>query len=97
MRDTSIQDPPPPRLLLQPWQLTRSWMWTSQEQDGGSGSGGEVAVSTPSPTGSLRILDAHEAAVPAPRTAAACLSPWQPGQKTNLLGSKLESYVGARS
>lgn len=50
-----------------------------------------------SPTGSLRILYAQQAAVPAPRTAAACLSPWQPGQKTNLLGSKLESYLGARS
>lgn len=61
-----------------------------QGQTGASVSGGERAVSSPLPHhGCLRILDVGEAAGPSSLAAAACLSPWQPGQKTNLPGSRL--------
>lgn len=62
----------------------RLWIW------GRSGSVNPLPHSESWMPMKLRFL-------PPPRTAAACLSPWQPGQKTNLLGSKLESYLGARS
>lgn len=63
-------------------------------QTGASVSGGERAVSSPLPFhGSLRILDVGEAAGPFPSAAAACLSPWQPGQKTNLPGSRLRELT----
>lgn len=55
-------------------------------------SGGERVVSSPLPQHSyLRILDVGEAAVPSSPAAAACLSPWQPGQKTNSPVSRLWS------
>lgn len=60
-------------------------------QTGTSVSGGERAVLSPSPTMAVSILDVGEAAGPSSRAAAACLSPWQPGQKTNLPGSRLRS------
>ncbi|CAI9165470.1 unnamed protein product [Rangifer tarandus platyrhynchus] len=58
-------------------------------QTGASVSGGERAVPSPSPTRAVSVLDEGEAAVPASRAAAACLSPWQPGQKTDLPVSRL--------
>lgn len=58
-------------------------------QTGASVSGGERAVPSPSPTRAVSILDVGEAAVPSSRAAAACLSPWQPGQKTDLPVSRL--------
>ena len=58
-------------------------------QTGASVSGGERAVPSPSPTRAVSILDVGEAAVPSSRAAAACLSPWQPGQKPDLPVSRL--------
>lgn len=58
-------------------------------QTGASVSRGERAVPSPSPTRAVSVLDVGEAAVPASRAAAACLSPWQPGQKTDLPVSRL--------
>lgn len=82
-----FQEPGLPCPSLGPWQLTRSCVWAA----GADGSlcvwGRKGGGKPPPPSRCLRILDVGEAAGPSSLTAAACLSPWQPGQKTNLPGS----------
>lgn len=88
-----------PFVTLATHQILRVWALGQGVggQTGASVSGGERAVSSPLPLhGCLRILDVGEAAGPFPRAAAACLSPWQPGQKTNLPRSRLRSLPWSR-